>query len=133
MLATRLLPDLRVYWQLYRPAPWLLTGLDPRAPRPTGTAQNISYHAKRTAGITHGHGMPPLRHGLATHRLEAGGDVRTIQMLLGHQALDTPTRYLRITPQPLATVRSPFDLLPCGDPPLGSGHLSSEDTGTRSS
>ena len=57
------------------------------------------------------------RHCFATHLLEAGVDVRTIQMLLGHQALDTTTRDLRITRQHLATVRSPFDLLPCGDPP----------------
>jgi hypothetical protein len=38
-------------------------------------------------------------------------------MLLGHQALDTTTRGLRITRQHLATIRSPFDLLPCGDLP----------------
>ncbi len=118
LLSTRLLTDLRASWKLYRPAPWLLTGLDPHAPLPIGTAQNISYHAKRAAGITHGHGIHTLRHCFATHLLEAGVDVRTIQMLLGHQALDTTTQYLRITRQHLATVRSPFDLLPCGDPPL---------------
>jgi integrase/recombinase XerD len=118
LLSTRLLTDLRAYWKLYRPAPWLFTGLDPHAPLPIGTAQKISYHAKRTAGITHGQGIHTLRHCFATHLLEAGVDVRTIQMLLGHQALDTTTQYLRITRQHLATVRSPFDLLPCGDPPL---------------
>jgi site-specific recombinase XerD len=117
LLSTRLLTDLRAYWKLYRPAPWLFTGRDPRAPLPIGTAQKISYHAKRTAGITHGHGIHTLRHGFATPLLEAGVDVRTIQMLLGHQALDTTTRYLRITRQHLATVHSPFDLLPCGEPP----------------
>ena len=117
-LATRLLTDLRAYWKLYRPAPWLFTGLDPHAPLPIGTAQKIYYPAKRAAGITHGHGIHTLRHCFATHLLEAGVDVRTIQMLLGHQALDTPTQSLRITRQHLATVRSPFDLLPCGDPPL---------------
>ena len=73
--------------------------------------------ARRTAGITHGHGIHTLRHCFATHLLEAGVDVRTIQMLLGHRTLDTTTRYLRITRQHLATVRSPFDLLPCGEPP----------------
>jgi site-specific recombinase XerD len=46
-----------------------------------------------------------------------GPTVRTIQMLLGHQSLDTTTRSLRITRQHLATIRSPFDLLPCGDTP----------------
>jgi integrase/recombinase XerD len=117
LLSTRLLTALRASWKLYRPAPWLLTGLDPQRPMPSGTAQKISSHAKRTAGITHGHGIHTLRHGFATHLLEAGVDVRTIQMLLGHQSLDTTTRYLRITRQYLATIRSPVDLLPCGDLP----------------
>ena len=53
----------------------------------------------------------------ATHLLEAGVDVRTIQRLLGHRSLDTPTRDFRIPRQYLATLRSPFDLLPCGAPP----------------
>ena len=117
LLSTRLLTELRASWKLYRPAPWLFTGLDPQRPMPSGTAQKISYHAKRTAGITHGHGIHTLRHCFATHLLEAGVDVRTIQMLLGHQSLDTTTRYLQITRQYLATIRSPFDLLPCGDLP----------------
>ncbi len=117
LLSTRLLTELRAYWQCYRPRPWLFTGLDPHVPMPIGTAQKISYHAKQRAGITHGHGIHTLRHCFATHLLEAGVDVRTIQMLLGHQSLDTTTQYLRITRQHLATIRSPFDLLPCGDPP----------------
>jgi integrase/recombinase XerD len=117
LLSTRLLTELRAYWKLYRPAPWLFPGLDPHRPMPSGTAQKLSYHAKRTAGITHGHGIHTLRHCFATHLLEAGVDIRTIQMLLGHQSLDTTTRYLRITRQYLATIRRPFDLLPCGDLP----------------
>ena len=118
LLSTRLLTELRAYWQLYRPAPWLFTGLDPHRPMPIGTAQKIYYHApssargSRTAKVS-------IRCAtcFATHLLEAGVDVRTIQMLLGHRSLDTTTRYLRITRQYLATIRSPFDLLPCGDPP----------------
>jgi site-specific recombinase XerD len=117
LLSTRLLAELRAYWKLYRPTQWLFTGLDPHAPMPVGTAQKISSHTKRTAGITHGHGIHTLRHCCATHRLEAGVDVRTMQMLLGHRTLHTTPRYLRITRQHLATTRRPFDLLPCGDPP----------------
>ena len=117
LLSTRLLTELRAYWKLYRPAPWLFTGLDPQRPMPSGTAQKIYYHAKRTAGITHGHGIHTLRHCFATHLLEAGVDVRTIQMLLGHQSLDTTTRYLRITRQYLATIRSPSTSCPAGTCP----------------
>jgi integrase len=118
LLSARLLIALRASWKLYRPAPGLLTGLDPPTPMPLGTAQNISYHAKRAAGITHGQGIHTLRHCVATHLREAGVDIRTIQLLLGHRSIDTTTRALQIPRQHLATVRSPFDLLPCGDPPL---------------
>jgi integrase/recombinase XerD len=117
LLSPRLLTALRASWPLYRPAPWLLTGLDPQRPMPRGTAQQISSHVKQRAGITHGHGIHTLRHGCAPHLLEAGVDVRTIQRLLGQRSLDTTTRDLRIPQQHLATRRSPFDLLPCGDPP----------------
>ena len=117
LLSTRLLTERRAYWQLYRPAPWLLTGLDPQRPMPIGTAHKISSHVKPRAGITPGQGLQTLRHCFAPHLLEAGVDVRTIQRLLGHRSLDTTTRYLRITHQHLATLRSPCDLLPCGDPP----------------
>jgi len=117
LLSTRLLTELRAYWKCYRPTPWLFTGRAPQMPMPIGTAPKIYYHAKPRAGITHGQGIHTLRHCFATHLLEAGVDVRTIQMLLGHRSLDTTTRYLRMTRQHLATIRSPFDLLPCGDPP----------------
>jgi site-specific recombinase XerD len=118
LLSTRLRTKLRAYWTCYRPAPWVCTGLDPHPPMPIGTAQKISSHAQQRAGITHGQGLHMLRHGCATPLLAAGADGRTIQMLLGHQSLDTTTRSLQITRQHLATSRSPCDLLPCGDMPL---------------
>src|SRR5262249_31899920 len=94
LLSTRLLTDLRAHWYLLRPAPWLFPGRYPPTPMPIGTAQKIYYHAKRIAGITPGHGIHTLRHCFATPLLDVGVDVRTIQMLLGHQSLDTTTRYL---------------------------------------
>lgn len=117
-LSSRLLTARRASWQRSRPAPWLCTGRDPPTPLPIGTAQTSSSHAPRRAGSTHGQGLPTLRHCCATHRLEAGAEVWTIPLWLGQQARDTPTRSLRITRPPLATIRSPCDRLPCGDPPL---------------
>ena len=111
LLSARLLAELRIYWQLYRPAPWLFTGQDRTKPMPIATAQKIYYHTKRAAGIIHGKGIHTLRHCFATHLLEAGVDLHTIQLLLGHRAIDTTTRYLHITRQHLAKVHSPFDLL----------------------
>ena len=111
LLSARLLAALRAYWTLYRPSLWLFTGKDLTQPMPIATAQKIYYHAKRVAGITHGTGIHTLRHCCATHLLEAGVDLRTIQLLLGHRAIDTTTRYLHIPRQHLAKVHSPFDLL----------------------
>jgi integrase/recombinase XerD len=115
LLSARLLAELRAYWKLYRPSPWLFTGKDRTQPMPIATAQKIYYHTKRVAGITHGKGIHTLRHCFATHLLEAGVDLRTIQLLLGHRAIDTTTRYLHITRQHLAKVHSPFDLLGCAE------------------
>jgi integrase len=115
--STRLLTALRASWQGSRPAPWLFPGRDPHTPLPIGTAQTIDAHAHQRAGITHGQGLQTRRHCCATPRLEAGADVWTIQMLRGHKSLATTTRDLQVTRQPLATRRSPFDLLPCGATP----------------
>ena len=117
-LSPRRLTARRASGKRSRPAPWVLTGLDPHAPLPIGTAQHISAHTQQTAGSTHGPGIHPLRQCCATHRRAAGGAVRTIPLVLGPQALDTTTRHLRSPRPPLATIRRPCDLLPCGDPPL---------------
>lgn len=118
LLSARLLAELRAYWKLYRPAPWLFTGQDLTQPMPIATAQKIYYHTKRVAGITHGTGIHTLRHCCATPLLEAGVDLRTLQLLLGHRSIDTTTRSLPITRQHLAQVHSPFDLLGFDETPL---------------
>jgi len=75
------------------------------------SAQKLYYHTKRMAGITHGTGLQTLRHGFAPPRLEAGVDLRTLQLLLGHRSIDTTTRSRPLTRQHVAKVQSPCDLL----------------------
>lgn len=111
LLSARLLAALRAYWKLYRPVPWLLTGQDRTKPLPIATAHKISSHSKRVAGITHGTGIHTLRHCCATPLLESGVALRTLQLLLGHRAIETTTRYLHMTRQHLAKGHSPCDLL----------------------
>lgn len=118
LLSARLLAALRTSWTLCRPEPWLLSGQDATQPRPIATAQKLSSHAKRAAGIPHGTGIHTRRHGCATHLLEAGVDLRTLQLLLGHRSIDTTTRSLHLTRHHLAQVHSPCDLLCFDEPPL---------------
>ncbi len=117
LLSARLLAELRASWKLSRPASWLFPGKDATQPMPIATAQKLYSRAKRAAGITHGQGIHTLRHCFAPHLLEAGVDLRTLQLLLGHRSIDTTTRSLHITRQHLAKVHSPFDLLGFGDTP----------------
>ena len=111
LLSPRLLDELRDYWRLFRPQPWLFLGRDPSRPYPVATAQKVFYQLKQRAGITHGHGIHSLRHSFATHLLEAGVDLPTIQRLMGHTSLTTTAKYLHVTIKHIGSTNSPLDLL----------------------
>jgi integrase/recombinase XerD len=111
VLSPMLLHELRRYWQDFRPGEWLFPNRRRTGPMLRGTAQNIFYAAKRRAGLERGRGIHTLRHCFATHLLEAGVDLRTIQVLMGHKNLNTTTIYLHLTHRHLAQAQSSLDLL----------------------
>jgi site-specific recombinase XerD len=116
LLSARLLEELRRYWTAYRPALWLFASKDGEHPLSTTTAQKIFYTAKRRARIGKDCGIHGLRHAFATHLLESGVDVHTIQRLLGHGHIGTTMRYFHLTQTQLAATASPLDVLPRPDP-----------------
>jgi len=97
-LSEDVLQLLRTWWRSAHPRPWLFGGLrDPSRPIDTGSAQRWYYLARDAAGITKRGGIHSLRHAYATHLLEAGYDLYSLQQWLGHNHVSTTTRYLHLT------------------------------------
>jgi integrase/recombinase XerD len=111
ILSDTLLNELRCYWKIYRPHQWFFTGWDKAKPLHVGTAQKFYYRAKKIAGIKKGKGIHTLRHCFATHLLEQGVDLRTIQTLMGHSSIMTTMVYLQVTSKRLSKTQSPLDLI----------------------
>jgi len=121
LLGTRLLAELRHYWQVYRPAPpWLFPQRSKAAPMDPSTAQKLYYGAKRRAGITKVGGIHALRHAFATHLVEAGTDLATLQQLLGHDSITTTMRYVHVARSRVTAQGSPLDGLALDDTPAAA-------------
>ena len=116
ILSPRMLAQLRLYWREYRPTLWLFPGQDGHGHLNPGTASHLFTDAKRWAEIHKPGSLHLLRHSFATHMLEAGVDVRTIQVLMGHRSLRTTARYLHVTRKVIAANQSPLDLLDLSGP-----------------
>jgi len=74
-------------------------------------AQKTYHRAIKKAGIKRQGGIHTLRHCFATHLLESGENIRTIQLLMGHRSILTTMRYLQVASQSLQGTQSPLDLL----------------------
>ena len=117
VLSARLLAALRAYWTVARPRSWLFPSDRTEAPMHPTALQRTYATAKRRAGIQKPGGIHGLRHAFATHLLEAGVDLHTIQRLLGHGQISTTTRYLQLTRHTQMGPGSPLDLLERFAPP----------------
>jgi integrase/recombinase XerD len=111
MLSPVLLQTLRQYWRHNKPKQWLFPGENPDQPISDNDIFGVFHNAVRRAGITKKVSPHSLRHSFATHLLESGTDLRTIQFLLGHRSLKTTARYLHVSPQHVGATASPLDSL----------------------
>jgi integrase/recombinase XerD len=111
MLSPRLLLLLRQYWKTCRPADYLFPGPHPIRPISTKTVYKACRQARHRAGLGKHVTVHTLRHSFASHLLEAGTDLRTIQVLLGHRSLSTTARYVHVATAALPSTRSPLDRL----------------------
>jgi len=121
LLSQVALQTLREYWKESRPKVWLFPGDNPEH------YVSVSYihvgfkRAKAKAGIAKPATCHTLRHSFATHLLEAGVDLHTIQLLLGHSSIRTTTVYLHVSKRGLARIVSPLDQdSPRSNPPQAS-------------
>ena len=111
ILSPRLLTELRTYLSAYQPKIWLFPSPLLKGQLSRHTPELIFKQAKNKAGITKKVSFHSLRHAFATHLLEAGVDLRTIQVLMGHSSISSTAKYIHVTRKNLGTVQSPLDLL----------------------
>jgi site-specific recombinase XerD len=115
MLSPVLLTALREYWKLYRPTPPVL--FPSKKPNSYVNADTVRQALRRTqqkAGITKRTTPHSLRHAFATHLLEDGADISTIQVLLGHGSIRSTARYTQVSTRHIAQTKSPLDRLSQG-------------------
>jgi len=113
MLSSRLLTLLRDYWRGQRPPG------DPLFPSHYANSIYVSQYSVRRAaaeaaeacGIRKRVRPHTLRHSFATHLIEAGADLRTVQIILGHSSIRTTARYVRVSTRHIGSRESPFDIL----------------------
>lgn len=112
-LSTTLLALLREYWQRARPRSWLFPGGKGNDAPITGrSVARTCAKARAALGWTKHVRPHTLRHSFATHLLDAGTNVRIIQVLLGHRSLSSTATYTHLSTASLQGTKSPLDLLP---------------------
>jgi len=114
-LSPKLLETLRAYWRWMKPRTFLFPGTVKGWRADVPITANIVWlacrEAARAAGITKRLSPHTLRHSYASHLLEAGADLRTIQVLLGHSSLQHTLVYLHLSPKHLQAIANPLEAL----------------------
>jgi site-specific recombinase XerD len=110
-LSARLLASLRTWWCTHRNQRWLFPGQTSANHLSAGMVQRIAQRVVARAGLRKKATLHTLRHSYATHLLEAGVDVVTLQKLLGHSDLSTTARYLHLSTRQMQKLPNVLDLL----------------------
>lgn len=114
-LSEVLLDHLREYWRKHRPKvknnPWIFPGEKRGTHLHPTTLQNACERARKAAKLSKHVTPHTLRHCYATHLLEAGVDVRTVQALLGHAQLSTTAIYTHVQRKLVTEAKSPLDVI----------------------
>lgn len=114
ILSSLLLKVLREYWISCKTKPikYLFPGRNINQPLSPRAVQKMMSNLIKKAGIKKPASVHTLRHSFATHLLEAGTDIRKIQLLLGHKSLKTTSIYLHVATNYLSETKSPLDYIP---------------------
>lgn len=112
MLSERLLHGLREYFRAEQPkGEYLFPSKKPGSAITPSSVRSVLKAAVAKSGVKKRVTPHVLRHSFATHMLEGGADIRTIQVLLGHQSIRTTQLYAQVSTRHIARTKSPLDLL----------------------
>jgi len=112
MLCNRLLEVLRAYFRQVRPVgDYLFPGQKSGSHLSASSVRKVLHRVIKDCGIEKRVTPHVMRHSFATHLLDTGTDIRTIQVLLGHNSIQTTQIYAQVSPQHISRVKSPLDLL----------------------
>ena len=109
VLSELVLSELREYFKAYRPVTYLFNGREPGQRMSAAGLRHAITEAAKKAGITRNVNLHILRHCFASHALEEGMNIKTLQYLMGHSSVHTTMIYLHVSEVPLEKAFSPLD------------------------